>query len=212
MSSEIPSALLLDLGNVVVDIDFRRVFASWSESAGVDVVRFYDRWQLDEAYKQHEIGATDFTTYCKHLSELFDVELSDDAWLTGWNALFLSPFPDVMACLTVICAQLPTYCFSNTNAAHHALWSGRYETALSVFERVFVSNEIGLRKPDVAAFEHVASEMAHPPGQILFIDDTLENVEGARTAGMQAAHVTSSAQVVRTLEDLVISRINRTGH
>lgn len=202
MSSQNPSAILLDLGNVVVDIDFHGVFASWSKSARVDIMRFYDRWQLDEAYKQHEVGATDFTTYCKHLTELFDVELSDDAWLTGWNALFRSPLRDVVARLRVVCEQLPTYCFSNTNAAHHAAWSARYEAELSLFERVFVSNEIGLRKPDVAAFKHVATAMAQPPAQILFIDDTLENVEGARAAGMRAVHARSPADVLRALEEL----------
>ncbi len=202
MSLKNPSAVLLDLGNVVVDIDFRRVFRSWSESANVDERRFYDRWQVDEAYRQHEIGATDFTAYSEHLAELFDVELSHDDWLAGWNALFLAPFQDVIDRLQVVSEQLPTFCFSNTNAAHYANWSRRYREELRVFQRVFVSNEIGLRKPDIHAFEFVASEMALPPAQILFIDDTLENVEGARAAGMRAVHVTSSAQVLLALAGL----------
>ena len=200
-----PSAVLLDLGNVFVDIDFRKVFRSWAVSAGVDEQRFYDRWQLDEIYKQHEIGAIDFNTYAKHLSAVFDVELTTDEWLQGWNALFLAPFGDVVEVVQLVCESLPTYCFSNTNAAHHATWSQRYEQELSVFQKVFVSNEIGLRKPDIPAFEFVANEMAMPPEKILFVDDTRENVDGARAAGMQAVHVRSSADVVRALEGLTPS-------
>jgi putative hydrolase of the HAD superfamily len=58
-----------------------------------------------------------------------------------------------------------------------------------------VSSEIGHRKPERAAFDHVASAIGATPGNILFFDDGAENVTGARDAGMQAVHVTSTNSV-----------------
>lgn len=37
-------AILLDLGNVVLGVDFRRVFDFWSELSQVPSERFYSRW------------------------------------------------------------------------------------------------------------------------------------------------------------------------
>ncbi len=35
----------------------------------------------------------------------------------------------------------------------------------------------------------IAKDIGVPPADILFLDDTLENVEGARAAGLRAVHV-----------------------
>jgi putative hydrolase of the HAD superfamily len=64
---------------------------------------------------------------------------------------------------------------------------------------VFTSFEIGRRKPDRAAYEHVAEAIGTAPGRILFLDDVIENVRGARAAGMQAVHVRSPADVARAV-------------
>jgi FMN phosphatase YigB (HAD superfamily) len=43
-----------------------------------------------------------------------------------------------------------------------------------------------------------------PASRILFFDDLAENVEGARTRGLTAVHVTSSDDVARALAALGI--------
>ncbi len=58
----------------------------------------------------------------------------------------------------------------------------------AVFDSAYYSCEIGLAKPDLAFFEHVLSDLGAPGEQVLFIDDSLRNVEGARVAGVAAEH------------------------
>ena len=65
-----------------------------------------------------------------------------------------------------------------------------------------MSSELGLRKPDCAAFEGVANAMGIALSAILFFDDTLENVEGARAAGLQAVHVTMPSDVKCALVEI----------
>ena len=50
------AAILFDLGNVVVEVDFRRTFRHWAGSAGVDEQVFFERWSEDAAYRAHETG------------------------------------------------------------------------------------------------------------------------------------------------------------
>ena len=54
---------------------------------------------------------------------------------------------------------------------------------------------MGLRKPERAAFEHVARELGMPTGRILFFDDTAANIDGALAVGMPALRVRSPADV-----------------
>ena len=65
--------------------------------------------------------------------------------------------------------------------------------------RGFYESAIGLRKPEAAAFEFVVGSIGVPAGRVLFFDDALENVEGARSCGLQAVHVTSDTTVADTL-------------
>jgi putative hydrolase of the HAD superfamily len=64
---------------------------------------------------------------------------------------------------------------------------------------VFVSNELGKRKPAPEAFHAVAQAMDVPPERIVFFDDTLANVEGALAVGMHAVHVRTVADVADAL-------------
>ena len=60
-------------------------------------------------------------------------------------------------------------------------------------EKFVFSNEIGVRKPDPAAFAALAETLALPPERIVFVDDNEGNVATARTLGFVAIHLTSPA-------------------
>lgn len=79
--------------------------------------------------------------------------------------------------------------------AHMAAWSSLYPTLVSSFDKVFASHQMGMRKPELEAFHHIAREIGADPAAILFFDDLLENVEGAIAAGLQAVCVRSPQDV-----------------
>jgi HAD superfamily hydrolase (TIGR01509 family) len=58
---------------------------------------------------------------------------------------------------------------------------------------------MGVRKSERAAFEQVSRELGMPLGNLLFFDDTLANVEGARAAGVPTVWVRSPADVERAV-------------
>ncbi len=197
-----PGAVLLDLGNVVLDVDFRRAFCAWSASSGVAEEHFFSRWSMDEPYEHHETGDLNFRDYISHLSDLFEVRMSMQAWRRGWNAIFLDLYPEVIPLLTRLQTRLPVYAFTNTNPTHEAAWRRGYPE-LKVFRQIFVSSRIGHRKPDVAAFHLVAKRIDLAPADIWFLDDNRDNVLGATAAGMQSFRIRSAADVVIILNRLL---------
>jgi putative hydrolase of the HAD superfamily len=68
-----------------------------------------------------------------------------------------------------------------------------------------VSSDLGLRKPEPAAYRRVAELVGLPPSKILFLDDGEVNVVGARDAGMAAAHVKSVSDIREALMAVGVS-------
>jgi HAD superfamily hydrolase (TIGR01509 family) len=49
--------------------------------------------------------------------------------------------------------------------------------------------DIGVRKPEPAAYQRAAEALGVPPDRVVFLDDTPECVDGGRAAGMYAIQV-----------------------
>jgi len=195
-------ALLFDLGNVVFRIDFERVFARWAAHAGCDAALLRNRFSHDEPYQRHERGEIDAAAYFASLRASLGIELDDARLLDGWNVLFVAEMPGMRALLARVAPKIPIYGFTNTNRAHAGQYAGQFAPALKYFRKVFASYEMGRRKPEPAAFAHIAKKIGVAPSRILFFDDTLGHVEAARACGLQAVHVTSDDTVKETLAQL----------
>jgi FMN phosphatase YigB (HAD superfamily) len=182
-------ALLFDLGGVVMGLDWDRAFQRWGRASHVPPEALATLYTFDEPYEKHERGEIGELDYYAALRRSLAIDIADDDFRAGWGAIFTEPVHETVALLEALRERVPLYAFSNSNAAHHAVWSRKFAPALANFRRVFVSSEMGVRKPERAAFERIAREIGVPPARILFFDDTLANVEGASRAGLQAVHV-----------------------
>jgi len=201
-----PEALLFDLGGVVFTLDWDRAFACWSRHAGVPVADIRARYRFDPPYERHERGEIAETEYYASLRRSLGIDLTDAQFAEGWASIFVDEIPQTVELLRLVRSRVPLYAFSNSNPAHARVWRARFAAALSVFDRVFVSCELGARKPDRAAFAAVARAVGVPLEGMLFFDDTADNVEGARAAGVPAVLVRSPQDVAGALRPWLAAR------
>ncbi|MGE5123109.1 MAG: HAD family hydrolase [Acidobacteriaceae bacterium] len=68
-----------------------------------------------------------------------------------------------------------------------------------LFDEMVISAEVGLLKPDQRIFVLAVERIGVSPGQAVFIDDMLDNVEAARRTGLKAIQFVDTQQ---TLDDL----------
>ena len=197
-------ALLFDLGGVLINIDVARTLHAWAKFSALSFAEISSAFQQDLAYQQHETGEITAKEYFDHLRSSLKLQASNSQIAAGWNALLLDEIVDTVQAIRAVREQrqLPCYVFTNTNPTHQAVWQTRYAQMVSLFERVFVSSEIGLRKPHRVAFDYVVREIGVAPDAILFFDDLPDNVAGARAAGLRAVQVRNPADVRQTLRGL----------
>jgi HAD superfamily hydrolase (TIGR01509 family) len=100
-------------------------------------------------------------------------------------------------------ADLSTALFSNTNASHWARMEEDFPVA-SMIEHKHASHLFGLAKPDEKAFAAFERRVSAAGNQILFFDDTEENVKGAKDFGWCAEQIKhtgdTTAQITKLLE------------
>ena len=181
-------AIVFDLGGVLVEIDIRRAWQRWAAAAGRPVETISSRWKQDAAYWAHERGELDDRGFFSHLRKTLQLDIEE-----AENAVLGEPLPGVEPLVRRLAARYPLYVFSNTNPAHIAHFTPRYQRLLDSFRKVVTSCEIGARKPEPEAFRRLLKLVGAK--QVLFFDDLEENVAGARAAGLRAHRVSSPAEI-----------------
>lgn len=202
-----PNAFLFDIGNVILNIDTNRAFEYWSKASGTEINTLRDRFTMDDAYNDFEVGKIGVNEYLDSLRQQLEIDIDNIELLNGWNAILRDEILGIHDLLESLSQIAPVCLFSNTNAAHQELWSVKLAHILEVCAFTFASWEIGRRKPEVSSFLHVAKEMQVEPDNILFFDDSIENITGARTAGMQTVHVTSVDDVLRAVSPFLSATV-----
>ena len=95
---------------------------------------------------------------------------------------------------------------SNTNIIHYKEYIKKLEniegtnTFNNLFDKQYLSHEIGLRKPDPKIFKLIIEENKIIPNETLFIDDSIQHINGAKKVGLQA-HWLSNNNLKKFLED-----------
>ena len=74
-----------------------------------------------------------------------------------------------------------------------------------VFEKVYSADEIGLGKKDMKSYAFIAEDLKVEPWEIFYVDDSEENVNTARSAGLSARTYSAFKKLKEDLEAVLFS-------
>ena len=194
--------LLFDFGGVLVEIDFERALQEWNQWTLLSIEELRERFKMDEAYVKHERGEIEASEYFTHLRNVLELEANDSEIILGWNAIFLNEIVETVDYVQAVKEKLPCFAFTNSNPTHQDYWMSAFPRVVESFQKIFVSSELRLRKPEPEAFEAIADSTDISLDAILFFDDTEENVRGAQAVGMHAIYVKEHKDVKQALVEI----------
>lgn len=192
-------ALIFDLGKVVFDLSFDRVFQSWASSSGKSFDEIKYRFAFDLLFEQSERNEVSLEQFRKAVMQRLDISLPDAGFDAGWCDLYLDAYPGIDALLINLKPHYRLVALTNTNAIHEPVWRQRYASLLSHFEKIFTSHEMGTRKPEALSYKLVLDFLECSADEVLFLDDKEENTRGAEELGISTILVTSFEQMKNEL-------------
>jgi putative hydrolase of the HAD superfamily len=187
--------IIFDFGGVVLDIDFSATQKAFEDLGVTDFDRYFTQHHVNDLFERFEIGAISPEEFFDEFREKTNLPLTDLQIENAWNAMILHFSKERMNRLAEIGKRYNTYLFSNTNKIHTDAFDELCKKEIgkplkSFFIKTWYSHEIGMRKPYPASFLALLEKENLRTEETLFIDDTVENIDGARLSGLQTIHLT----------------------
>lgn len=187
---------IFDMGNVIIDIDFKRVLGVWSHLSGTPLATLTERFKMGEVFQQHERGEISDEQFAADLCNEMGIALSFEQFSAGWHAVFVGLRPEVITLFQKLREEgHRVVVLSNTNRLHLDFWPQHFPEIEANTDAMYLSQNLGMRKPEPEIFQHVLEKEGFTADQAVFFDDVAENIEAARAAGIEAVWVEDNQTV-----------------
>lgn len=197
------TSIIFDLGNVLLGWDARRLYRRLlpdprSVDSFLEQIRFSEWNACQDAGRLFHEGVAELSRRFPQYTELIQ------AYDTYWEESITGVYDETIAIARELKQAGWHLCLlSNFSTEKFELVKKRY-SFLSLFDDIIISGEHKLVKPDPAIFLLTLRKIQREAHECLFIDDSLPNIETARSLGFHAIHYQSPAQLRNELQQLDI--------
>jgi len=186
-------AIIFDLGGVLLNLDYSRTtkaFQAINPTVG-DFDAVYSNLLNRRFFEEYETGHISSSQFRNEIRKMLNANVDDQIIDAAWDAMLLDFPVERIQLLEHLKKRYRLFLLSNTNEIHIAAYSKSlkkafgFENLSHIFEKEYYSFQMGMRKPNPEIFEFVLKENNLNPAETLFIDDSAQHVEGARSIGIQ---------------------------
>ena len=185
--------VIFDLGGVLWGINFGRTeeaFKKLQADPGLyPKVQYHFNNGEISVFDEYEVGRLSDAQFRSRVREELQLSASDPQIDEAWNAMLTEPFPESVEVVRRLRLTQRVFLLSNTNSIHIRHVQDRCADLFPLFEKVYLSYELGMRKPDVDIYRHVLDDAGLDASETVFIDDSFRNIEGATGAGIATIHL-----------------------
>jgi 2-haloacid dehalogenase/putative hydrolase of the HAD superfamily len=194
-----PSAVLFDVGNVIVKWDPRTLYSKiFPDEKERD-------WFLNEVCtSEWHIRVDSGLSFADNIAALKprfpDYSDAIEAWWARWPEMFSGVIPETVQAIKAL-HENKVPLFALTNMSREA-WPGvlNMDPVFDLFQDCIVSGVEGVKKPDRAIFDIVCRRANLEPYDFLFVDDHLPYIEAARALGFHVHYFVNPTELLPALE------------
>ena len=195
-------ALIFDLGGVLLDWKPHNVFLSYFAGDLKRVNNFlkeidFYAWNLEQDKGRSFLdGVAELSSRFPHYGHI--IRAYDANWEDSIQGTIQASVENLLPLKN---KGYQLFGLTNFSAEKYQLVAQRFDF-LELFEKVLVSGNVKLVKPDPLIFKKILEYIGRPAWECVFIDDSLVNVEAARQLKMRAILFKSASQLKADLEKL----------
>lgn len=188
--------IIFDLGGVILNINYHKTADAFKALGVANFDALYSQAQQSNLFDLLETGKISENDFRDQIKKITSVRLTYAQIDEAWNAMLLNlPSPRLRLLENLKSSGYQLFLLSNTNSIHYRAYTQNLKTEHNIsglehfFHQTFFSHLIHQRKPHPETFKFVLQQAQINAHQTIFIDDSLQHVEGAKLAGIQAYHL-----------------------
>lgn len=194
--------IIFDFGGVIINIDYHLTAKAFEKLGITNFKNLFSQASQTNLFDDLEVGAISSSEFRNELRRIINLDITDEQLDNAWNAMLLDYPKHRLDFLLDIRKHYRTFLLSNTNQIHKDCY---YASLLKdhgikgldgLFEKLYFSHEVGLRKPDPAIYQLVLDQNNLKPEETLFIDDSAQNLAIPQSLGIQVYHLANGEEVV----------------
>lgn len=182
--------ILFDLGGVLYHIDYELTIKAFEKLGIKNFHEHFSQQQQNNLFDRLETGKISDEDFIKEMKVLLP-HCTRKEIIDAWNALLIGLPHENIQLLKDLSKQYRLFLLSNTNSIHinrinKLLYKDYNLKSLdSLFDKVYLSHQIGMRKPNNETFEWVLRDAGILAQETLFIEDSIQHIESANKVGIQ---------------------------
>ena len=188
--------LVFDFGGVLVQLNMKRCVERFAALGFTDVEKYVNAYSKEGLFQELELGNVSVPEFCSEVAKHCSDGVSDSQILDAWNS-FLNGVPaHLMNALIDLRKDYRVILLSNTNKPHWDFSCREYfshdgRSVEDHFEKMFLSFEMHVTKPDAQIFEQMCAQADILPQETLFLDDAKANCAAAEKLGINTHLITA---------------------
>lgn len=200
--------VILDLGGVLVDIEPKNTCAAYKRIFRPDVFININWDDLPEVVVGMETGTWSKEQFKNTMFEASLPGTTATQVVDAWCAMLMEFRAIRVRMVQELGQKYNVYLLSNTNVYHIDYFEKEFKYRFhfklkKLFKKVYYSNEIGFRKPDIAAFQYVLNDAGIKAEETVMIDDRQDNCDAAESIGMHSILVPPNSGLEKVIKQLL---------
>jgi len=201
-------AIIFDLGAVILNINYQNTIDEFTKLGVNNATTFYSKKVQTNLFNQIETGMISSNEFLKVLQkETKNANINQVE--KAWNAMLLDLPEERIQLIEKLKNNYSIYLLSNTNAIHidaikKQLGKRKWLAFCKLFDKMYLSHELGLRKPDVKIFEYILNEQKLKAEEVFFIDDSPQHIASAKKIGIHCHHLLDDENIITLFPDIIL--------
>lgn len=185
-------AIIFDLGGVILNIDYLKPVEAFKNLGIEDFSKHFAQHGQTSLLDDYETGRISSAQFLDALKKITQAGTTEAQLIDAWNSILLDLPEERLHLLEEAAASHRIFLLSNTNDLHiqqfnkYLLDEHQLPSLEPFFESLYLSYELGMRKPEQEIFRFVLDDAGINPETTLFIDDSSQHIESARKLGIQS--------------------------
>ena len=205
-------SIIFDLGGVILNLDYSKTEDEFKKIGVLHFKELYSQKKQTLLFDDFEKGKLNPEEFISSLKGSEDLKIKEIDFINAWNAMILEIPIEKLQFIDGLKKDYKIFLLSNTNEIHIKKFeddlkkNNMLEQFYKCFDKIYYSSKMGKRKPDENCFNQVLEENGLVAENTLFIDDSIQHIEGAKKVGVKTFHLEKNKSILDLFPDIIQSK------